>query len=42
MKKASRGKSQSDEIRSAIKIRPNEQKEKEKYIIGKYIKKAKS
>ena len=35
-------KSQLDEIRSAIKIIRNEQKEKEKYIIGKNIKKAKS
>jgi hypothetical protein len=42
MKKTARVKSQLDEIRSAIKIRRNEQKEKEKNIIGKYIKKAKS
>ena len=38
MKKTARVKSQLDEIRSAIKIRRNEQKEKEKNIIGKYIK----
>jgi len=42
MKKTPRGKSQLDKIRSAIKIRRNEQKEKEKYFIGKHIKKAKS
>lgn len=42
MKKTARGKSQLDKIRSAIKIRWNEQKEKEKHIKGKYFKKAKS
>ena len=42
MKKTARGKSQLDKIRSAIKIRRNEQKEKEKHIKGKYFKKAKS
>ena len=42
MKKTLRGKSQLDKIRSAIKIRRNEQKEKEKYFISKHIKKAKS
>ena len=41
MKKTPRGKSQLDEIKSAM-IRRNEQKEKEKRIIGKYIKKSKS
>ena len=38
MKKNAKGKSQLDKIRSAIKIRRNEQKEKKKNIIGKYIK----
>ena len=42
MKKTARVKSQLDEIRSAIKISRNEQKEKEKHIIGKYVKKAKN
>ena len=42
MKKTPRGKCQLDKIRSAIKIIRNEQKEREKYFIGKHIKKAKS